>query len=240
MRTGSRGVRSGEVFVAPDDRREYLRLLREQCDRHGVWFLSYCLMTKPCPPHCGARKCGRSGARHRRGAQALHAIRELPRGCPGLSLPGWFFSCPLDERQLVAASQYIERNPVRAGLVAQVWEYPWSSAAYHVGGRDGPARGRARRGELIGERDWKALLEADPPETAFLRRSTHTARPCGDNRFAAARGVAHDVTCDQDPWKWRWNEYGYTDQAGQGRGRWVNRRGQSVGDHSGPSPARVV
>jgi len=29
----------------------------------------------------------------------------------------------------------VERNPVRARLVARAWEWPWSSAAGHVNGR---------------------------------------------------------------------------------------------------------
>jgi putative transposase len=33
---------------------------------------------------------------------------------------------------LVSCGQYIERNPVRAGLVAVAWEYRWSSAAAYV------------------------------------------------------------------------------------------------------------
>jgi putative transposase len=32
--------------------------------------------------------------------------------------------------------RYIERNPVRAGLLEQPWAYPWSSAQAHVSGID--------------------------------------------------------------------------------------------------------
>jgi hypothetical protein len=39
--------------------------------------------------------------------------------------------------------------------------------------------------ELIGESDWKELLQSDPVESAFLRRLTRTGRPCGDERFVA-------------------------------------------------------
>jgi putative transposase len=42
----------------------------------------------------------------------------------------------LDEDHLIAAVRYIERNPVRAGIVRAVWEYSWSSAAYHAGKTD--------------------------------------------------------------------------------------------------------
>ena len=31
---------------------------------------------------------------------------------------------------------YVERTPVRARLARRAWEYPWSSAAAHCGGKD--------------------------------------------------------------------------------------------------------
>jgi REP-associated tyrosine transposase len=40
-----RGVRSMDIFFQEQDRKEYLMLLREQAERFGVTFLSYCLMT---------------------------------------------------------------------------------------------------------------------------------------------------------------------------------------------------
>ena len=41
-----RGVRSLAVFDDDGDRELYLRLVREQCDRFGVRFLAWCLMSK--------------------------------------------------------------------------------------------------------------------------------------------------------------------------------------------------
>jgi putative transposase len=40
-----RGVRSMNLFYAPDDYKAYLELLKEQSERFGVEILSYCLMT---------------------------------------------------------------------------------------------------------------------------------------------------------------------------------------------------
>jgi len=55
-----------------------------------------------------------------------------------------FFSCPVDkDAYLWPVLRYIERNPVRAGLVKLPWEYQWSSSRRHV----------------LGERD---LLAAEP------------------------------------------------------------------------------
>ena len=43
-----------------------------------------------------------------------------------------FFSCMLGIEHLWAALAYVERNPVRAGIVDSAAEYPWSSAADHL------------------------------------------------------------------------------------------------------------
>jgi len=37
------------------------------------------------------------------------------------------------ERHLLACMRYIELNPVRAGLCAEAAQWPWSSAAHHLG-----------------------------------------------------------------------------------------------------------
>lgn len=42
------------------------------------------------------------------------------------------------EKYLIACSRYIELNPVRAGLVAEPRDYPWSSCSHHVGAQPSP------------------------------------------------------------------------------------------------------
>jgi len=42
----------------------------------------------------------------------------------------------MDERYLLAATRYVELNPVRAGLVKTPEAYRWSSAVAHISGRD--------------------------------------------------------------------------------------------------------
>ena len=52
-----------------------------------------------------------------------------------------------DERHLLAATQYVLNNPVRAGLCAQASDWPGSYAAPEVGGQSaGWPRRRSRRG----------------------------------------------------------------------------------------------
>jgi putative transposase len=42
----------------------------------------------------------------------------------------------MDERHLLAAARYVERNPVRARLCARPQDWPWSIAAAHLAGGD--------------------------------------------------------------------------------------------------------
>jgi len=43
---------------------------------------------------------------------------------------------PLDPDAYCVVLRYIERNPVRAGMVVDGAAYPWSSAAYHLSGKE--------------------------------------------------------------------------------------------------------
>ena len=45
-----------------------------------------------------------------------------------------FHSCVMDERHLLAAARYVERNPVPSRLCARPHEWPWSSAMAHLAG----------------------------------------------------------------------------------------------------------
>jgi putative transposase len=55
-------------------------------------------------------------------------------GSSGHLWEGRFFSAPLDESRLWTAVRYVELNPVRAGLVENAEDYPWSSAKAHSNG----------------------------------------------------------------------------------------------------------
>jgi hypothetical protein len=59
--------------------------------------------------------------------------------CAGRSGHLWqnrFFACVLAPDHLWTALAYVERNPVRAGMVGRARDYPWSSAAAHITGHD--------------------------------------------------------------------------------------------------------
>jgi putative transposase len=121
-----------------------------------------------------------------RDAHTAYAVyRNRCEQCTGHVWQGRFFSCVLDEAHLWAAMRYVERNPVRAGLVATASDYRWSSAATHCGLRDDPLLTRLPSATAAVP-DWAAWLAVDDLATLdSLRRSTHTGRPVGSPEFLA-------------------------------------------------------
>jgi putative transposase len=178
-----RGVRSMDVFHSDGERREYLMMLGEETARHEVSILVWCLMTNHvhfvAVPHTEASLAGAFGAAHRRYTR----MKNFAAGVRGYLFQGRFSSCVLDESHLAAAARYVEMNPVRAGLVTVPWEYPWSSARFHMGIADYDALVTDRT--LLGlVADWEDFLR--PTEGCAvkkLRQATRTGRPAGDEAF---------------------------------------------------------
>ena len=170
------------VFFKDEDRLEYLRLQKEQGERFGVKFISYCLMTNHI--HLIAipeEETGLSrsiGEAHRLYTRRIN-FREKVRG---YLFQGRFFSCPLDDTHLMAAIRYVERNPVRAKMTTYAWEYQWSSAAYHVGIED--ENPLVTESDLLKKiDDWQEYLSEQDSDIEKLRLNTRTGRPIGGESF---------------------------------------------------------
>jgi putative transposase len=116
-----------------EDREAYLTWLQAYCEKFEVEILAYCLMTNHV--HLVAIPATDDGLQrvlkplHMRYAQRINRAK----GWKGHLWQGRFFSSPLDEAYLWAAVRYVERNPVRAGMVSRAENYRWSSAAAHCG-----------------------------------------------------------------------------------------------------------
>lgn len=177
-----RGNHRQAVFVADQDRRDYLALLRRFAEQFEMAIWAYCLM----PNHVHLIAVGgqrRSIARavgntHREFSRRAHENRSVT----GHLWANRYFSTLLDETHLWAAVRYVELNPVRAGLVDRATDYPWSSAAANAGktanGLLDPAR--PFPGPIA---DWASWLGIGVEESTVrqLRRNTLTGQPtCGD------------------------------------------------------------
>lgn len=178
-----RGVRSLDIFHSKKDRLSYLQFIKEETERFGVEVLSWCLMTNnvhfigvPQYEHSLAKGFGEAHKRYTR-------MKNFTDGVRGYLFQGRFSSCVLDESHLLAAVNYIETNPIRAGLTDVAWDYPWSSATFHIGKSDEDllVMDRTLRGLID---DWSAFL-ADNQDfpTEALTKATKTGRLAGDYLF---------------------------------------------------------
>ena len=178
-----RGSRQSNVFRDESDRSLYLEQLIDSCHEFLLRIIAYCLMTNHV--HFVAipeREDSIQKVFHR--VHGTHAQRFNKK----YELVGHLwqerpFSCVLDEGHFWNAIRYVERNPVRAGLVNRAADYRWSSAAAHCNGEDDPVLSSTIRLERHFDREeW--LGENENLETnKIIRQCTATGRPCGDDDF---------------------------------------------------------
>lgn len=182
-----RGNRRSDVFFSDADRQRYLQLVLQYSIQHGLQILAYCLMTNHvhliCIPSLARTPALVFKPVHTRYVQYINWQQRI---C-GRLWQGRFFSCPLDEYHLWAAIRYVERNPVRAGIVRRAEDYPWSSAAAHCGLRDDPLLCSLPEPRPATTTNWSAWLADTDDERilAKLRLHTRTGRPVGDDRLIA-------------------------------------------------------
>ena len=182
-----------EAFFGEDDYRAYLEMLTEWLGRGGNRLWAYCLMPNhvhlivvPETPDGLSRAIGEV---HRRYTRRIN-FRERWRGH---LWQGRFASFVMDESHVIAAARYVESNPVKAGLVERAEQWPWSSAAAHVGTVDDgivetawlterTAGWVCSWGEYLCTPDGAAVTEA-------MRRHENTGRPLGDYNFIRRVGT---------------------------------------------------
>ena len=178
-----RGNRRQQTFFNEEDYAAYVELMAEWCGKHEVKIWAYCLM----PNHIHLIAVPRSedglrravGEAHRRYTRRIN-FREKWRG---YLWQGRFASFVMDEPYLLAATRYVELNPVRANLVADAAEWPWSSAKPHLSGRDDRLVRVAPMLAMVN--DWRGLLDSTMCEEDLrdLRDHGRTGRPLGNAPF---------------------------------------------------------
>ena len=181
-----RGNNRARVFRNDADRKLYLELLKKYFAENDLILLGYCLMTNHvhliAVPHAADSLARGVGIAHSRYTQSFNARH----GNCGHLWQGRFDACALDKAHLTAAMAYIERNPVRAGLVKYAWQYPWSSAAAHLGKPDVSGFLSLKQWQKHWPApDWRKLLcrREDEGQMQALRLQTRTGRPLGDAAF---------------------------------------------------------
>jgi putative transposase len=158
-------------------------LLKRQIERFGISLWAFCLMENhvhmiavPGAKDSFARAIGEV---HRKYTGVINTREDWK----GYLWQGRFITYPLSESHLFAAVRYVERNPVRAGLVAAAEEYLWSSARAHVRMEPHPLLAPCPLESQIP--DWSSYLgqRDNVADIELFVRHAHTGRPLGSDDF---------------------------------------------------------
>jgi len=180
-----RGNNRGATFFNDEDRAVYLFLLIRYSKKWNTPIICYSLMTD----HVHLLAKPFSGESLRKMMQGLtlcytqHINRKYRR--TGRLWGSRYYSCIVDhDAYLWAVARYIEQNPVRATIVENPEDYPYSSARAHFGLVQDPLLGE----DLFPEsqrNDYIAFLKSSIPAEQIrnIRQNVRTGRPLGTYRF---------------------------------------------------------
>ncbi|MGC8881377.1 MAG: transposase [Bryobacteraceae bacterium] len=182
-----RGNHRLPVFDDDRDRECWLDRFFEAASGLNIKVLAYCLMTNHIhvvltPPEAD------SISRLMRRIQADYARAvNYHRGTCGHLWHSRYYACPMSEVDALVAMAYVERNPVRAGMVRYAWEYRWSSAHVHVRGVDDTGRlDLSLWAHYYPPERWKEVLRLGIKEEAWqarFREATRRGLPLGSDEY---------------------------------------------------------
>ena len=172
-----RGNNRQQVFFEERDYVVFLGYLRDAAEKYGVFVYAYCLMPnhvhlvlKPVKEKALAKLCGivfRKYAtyRHHQNKGVGHLWQSR------------FYSCVMYGEHVVKGIRYVERNPVRAGMVKVAEDYKWSSVRSRLGISYKWVELKDIK-EYINVSDWRAFLSGgeDEKDLAFLRAATQQGK----------------------------------------------------------------
>ena len=187
-----RGVNRCAIFLCDADRRVFLDYLQRACSKRNVRTHAYVLMDNHIHALVSADAAGSVSSAI---SVLLHRyVRyfNFRYARIGTLFQGRFKSCLVDtENYLMQVIRYIELNPVRAAIVDDPKDYPWSSARAHLGLRHDPilsthpafrALGSTDAERIAAYRGWIAE-PVDADEQARIRRYIAQERALGSGRF---------------------------------------------------------
>ncbi|MCK5354597.1 MAG: transposase, partial [Methyloprofundus sp.] len=177
-----------------EDYRYYLQKLRDTCNKYECELHSYVLMTSHVhlllTPHT---KEGISKVMQYIGRYYVQYFNfQYQR--TGTLWEGRYKAALLDsDGYLLTCSRYIELNPVRAGMVKDPADYPWSSFHFNALGKEDRlitphAIYKALGADSVSCRlNYKALFDRHIPDTEIeeIRNATNKAWVLGNDRFKA-------------------------------------------------------
>lgn len=181
-----RGNYKQVVFFDDADRQQYLYWIQEYSAKYNLSMIAYCLMQNHVHfvviPNKEDSLARTFNTAHMRYSQYFN--KKLNRN--GHLWQGRFYSCVLDEPHFLLAARYVERNPVRAKMVKNAWQWKWSSALAHTG--TGGSFLRLSDFSKITDmscESWKQYVDSVEDENMIhnIKKYTMTGRPLGSPSF---------------------------------------------------------
>ncbi len=122
----NRGVNHSEVFVDNDDYEMFLKIVCKACRVYGVILHDYCLMSNHFHLLVETKRKNLSSFMKQINANyAIYANKKQKRS--GHFWQGRYYSRYINSKDYYyTLIRYIEQNPVEAGLVSKVEEYPYT------------------------------------------------------------------------------------------------------------------
>jgi putative transposase len=187
-----RGHNRKAVFAGARDYRRYLETLQVLKTRYRVALHAFCLMTNhvhllltpSSSDGLGKLMKGLAGRQTRR-----HNRLE---GRTGTLWESRYHSSVVErDEYLLACCRYIELNPIRARMVAQPQDYPWSSCRFRLGAEVcdwlDPDPAYLGLGSTAAERQhrYREFLQAAVPkaESEMIRKAVRREQLTGTDRF---------------------------------------------------------
>jgi putative transposase len=204
----NRGNNRADVFADESDHEAFHAALSRTQERYPMQLYGYCLMTnhfhlllRPGPGQSISRILqSLTVARTWRHHRWHHTVGHVWQGR---------FRSPViqDDSHLLIVLRYIEASPLRAGMVTDLGEYPWSSYPAHGLGRPNPLLSPVRELEALGrtprerEARWRRKVLAAPnqEEVDRIRASLRTGKPLGTTQFVEAKAQALGLNLNPRP-----------------------------------------
>lgn len=135
----ARGNRREAIFVDDEDRQRFLAILAQTLDRFQATVVAYCLMDNHYHLVLHTQQPNLSALMRRFNGMVTQSYNRRHHKVAHL-FQGRFKAILVDQdAYLLALCRYVELNPVRAGMVDQAKDWPWSSYRANVGSAPIPA-----------------------------------------------------------------------------------------------------
>jgi len=180
-----RGNNRAQVFFDDEDRQTYLDLLAKYVKKYSLQIWAWCLMDNHV--HLLAVPGNESSLARGIGLTNMVYTQYLNRklGQSGRIWQNRFFSCIVEnDEYLWAVVRYIERNPLKVGLVERAEDYRWSSAKAHLTGAADVLLSQPDWLEAAARKSYADFIRTeDEAQNDAIRKATRTGRLYGSETF---------------------------------------------------------